>query len=125
MGSGSTRKITDSPIIRIPKVSQKSKGGVGGGGGGRQGSTPEEVASVCVSSFETKLTKNHLLKDGLPVFLKKNGSGVYDILLFNKNVGSLNIKISGMVERCTEMGVLYTGEIKQKKDEFYARFIRK
>lgn len=122
MGSGSTRKSTDSPIIRIPKVSQRSKGG---GSGGRQGNTPEEVANVCVSSFETKLTRNRLLKNGLPVFLKKNGSGIYDILLFNKNIGSLNEKMSEMVEICTEMKVSYTGEIKQKKDEFYARFIRK
>lgn len=124
MGSGSSRKLSDSPIIRTPKQEKTSgKGGSGSGGS----SQPNKIADICIQSFEISLTSDSILKDGKVVTLQKENSGLYNVMFLIKKIGELNKKISEMIDVCDEMGVSYQGKIvKMKKTgKFYARFIRK
>lgn len=122
MGSASNRKRSDRPIIRVP---ESTKGITEGGKGGGQVASPENVANTCRLSFETLLSENISLKKGLSVILHRETTSVpYDILLFNKKIGSLNQKVSRMIVACEEIGVKYSGAIVKVQGKFYARFTR-
>lgn len=125
MGSNSTqRKKADSPIIRTPKVlTSSNKGGSGSGAGG--GYKQDEVANVCIPSFEIKVETDIPLKKEQAVFIRKNKDDVYDVLAGTKLLATLSKKVSDMIAKCTDMGVVYIGTIIQKRNgDFYARFLR-
>lgn len=111
MGSGSVRKSTDRPLIRTPK-------GTGGGeGGGTQ-----QIADVCLPSFEVKLEGVYVTGKKLTLDTKKERCS---ILLDGKKIVELNSSQSLMVQRCEAEGVVYSGVIfTDKKGQHYARFHR-
>lgn len=110
MGSGSSRKITDRPIIRTPK-----------GAGGEVGSGTE-AADVCVPSFDVLLKGEH--KEGSAITLDASKQAC-TILLNGAVIGELNDSQSMMVRKCKSLGVVYIGKIITDKDaQHYARFHR-
>lgn len=118
MGSGTNRRPSDSPIIRTPKTKASS----GGSGGGRD--TADRVADICLPSFDAKITAHALAKTDQDVTLSKDGQ-IYSILILSEKVGSLDEKLSKMVDECGAMGVRYTGKVVMKERNTYARFFRK
>ena len=119
MGSGTNRRPSDSPIIRTPKKA----GGTGGSGdGGRDAA--DRVADVCLPSFEVKIKEHALVKKDQTVTLSKDGT-LYAVLILSEKIGSLDDKLSKMVDECGEMGVKYTGKVVMKEGKPYARFFRK
>lgn len=124
MGGGSKRKEEDSPIIRRPRKVVSSGAGAGGGSGSGGGVS---AGDICIPSFETVLDKDIIeLQDNEGVSLRKNTTGIYEVMVRAKKVGELNKRISKMVTTCIDMGVTYSGTVIEKKqNEFLARFIRK
>ncbi len=122
MGGGSKRKEEDSPIIRRPRKVVSS--GAGGGSGSEGGVS---VGDICIPSFETALSNDIVeLQDNEGVSLRKNTTGIYEVIVRAKKVGELNKRISKMVTTCLDTGVTYSGTVIEKKqNEFLARFIRK
>lgn len=113
MGSGSSRKPSDRPVIRVPK----GKGT--GTGGGQSGSS---VADVCTPSFDVKI--EYTGKAGVVALLNR-ASKNYQVIVDSKTVGELTDKLSVMVARCEALGVLYVGKVAYDKDKTpYARFNR-
>lgn len=112
MGSGNNnRKKSDNVIIRIPKANL----GVGG--------RIEEVAEVCIPSFDVLLNPGSLTQDGVKVELKMTKEGIL-ITIGGVEVGHLAAAYSAMVTKCARLGVKYRGEVIIKKEKKYARFNR-
>lgn len=113
MGSGSSRKITDRPLIRVPQ--KKTVGSESGG------SSNESVADVCLPSFDSKIEKD--CKVGAKATLRNSDNG-YAILVGGVTVGNLQKSLSVMVSHCEERGVVYVGIIINDNKQLYARFKR-
>ena len=119
MGSGrNNRKKGDSPIIRRPKRAMASIGANSGNPG-----VAETVAEACPISFQVRLIKSPLTKEGIKVHLYIKDD-MYVIKIGNSEVGVLNRQGSAMINKCKELGVHYSGEIVLKQDKVYARFKR-
>jgi len=121
MGSGTNRKKSDAPIIRTPKAS-------GNTGGGGYNKSPDEIANVCISSFQIEIIKHPTLKESMPAIMVKNKNDIFEVFVSNKKVGILSKNRSEMVDRCQEMGVKYSGILvesgKGDNKKLYARFQR-
>jgi hypothetical protein len=111
MGSGSNRKVTDRPIIRIPST-----------GSGVGSSSGNEAANTCLPSFDVKL-EDVKIKDGTKSLLSKSGD-LYEIKVNLKVVGQLSPRLSQMVRNCLATGIGYSGETIAIKNVTYARFTR-
>lgn len=117
MGSGTkNRKGSDAPYIRRPKMFTTGAGGAATDVGGR-------AASICIASFDQKVTQSSLTREGVKVRLVGNGDR-YSIVIGSNTVGELSAKYSAMVTACNAMGVKYSGEIIEKNNKPYARFAR-
>jgi len=110
MGSGSTRKVVDRPLIRTPKGSRS--GGEGEG---------HSVADVCIPSFDVRIEYEG--KDGVPAYLQRSEKN-YQVIVDRKVVGGLSMKLSVMTAQCEMEGVLYVGKVVYDKKTPYARFNR-
>jgi hypothetical protein len=113
MGSTNKRKNNDQPIIKRPKESTM----------GKPKDIPEQVADLCKVSFDVKVDGKPFIAKDANIELVENNS-IYNIFLLGTQIGSLNEKLSGMVTKCSELGVKYKGRIVEDKQSFYARFIR-
>jgi len=111
MGSGSTRKNTDSPMIRVPKVGEGSEGATGG----------QVLADICVPSFDAKIDVE--TQDGKVATLYVNNDS-HDVTVEGKVVGKLQQGLSKMITHCEEQGVVYVGKIISNDKQQYARFKR-
>lgn len=111
MGSGSVRKPTDRPIVRTPK-----------GAGGGEGGGSQQIADVCLPSFEVTLEGDYVAGKKLTLDTTKE---LCEVLLNRKKIAVLNSSQSLMVQRCEAKGVVYSGVIfTDKKGRHYARFHR-
>lgn len=119
MGSGrNNRKDNDSPIIRRPKRTLAFTGNYGGSPG-----VAEIAAQVCPISFEVRLNKTQLTKEGVKVYLSLQNN-IYHIKIANFDAGALNSQRSEVVKKCLGLGVHYSGVIVLRQDKVYARFQR-
>jgi hypothetical protein len=119
MGSSSSRKKSDSPIIQVPKG---GKAGSGSGGSAKS----EQIATMCLPSFEVRLKENMSVKVGSVVQLEIDAAGLYQIYSNRTIIGTLSKKQSDMISACKDLGAVYDGKIVSNKDkELYARFYRK
>jgi len=116
MGSGNNnRKKSDTTIIRLPKATLGISATAGG--------SIEKIAELCVPSFEILIKPHPLVKKGVKVDLSTAGSA-FIIFISGVEIGKLNDAQSKMVKKCSELGVVYRGEIVTKGEKNYARFIR-
>jgi hypothetical protein len=111
MGSGSTRKNTDRPMIRTPKE--------GSGSGGAADN--QELADICVPSFDIKIDVECNDGEGATLYANNNS---HDVIVEGKVVGKLQQDLSKMVKHCEEEGVVYVGKIISHDKQQYARFQR-
>ncbi len=116
MGSGTkNRKGNDAPLIRRPKMPNS--------GGGTMADIAGTASSVCIPSFDQKITKSLLTRTGVKVRLQKSDDK-YSIMIGSNVVGQLNQKYSAIVTACGAMGIKYSGQIIEKNNGIYARFDR-
>lgn len=118
MGSGKdNRKEKDKPIIRRPlKFS-----GIGLPAGDKGGA----AADTCLPSFDQRVTRGEFVTAGISVVLRNKANG--HIILFGETeIGKLTQLQSGMVLKCSALGINYKGVIVGKKGttNLYARFTR-
>lgn len=116
MGKGNNnRKSNDNPIIRRPKqISLLSK---------ETNDIAEVVAELCIPAFEVFLRQGPLVKEGVTVYLHKEGLK-YQILIAGAVVGKLTSEQSIMISKCSDLNILYNGIIVERKKGCYARFTR-
>lgn len=116
MGSGTkNRKGNDVTLIRRPKMPNSS--------GGAMADIAGTAATVCIPSFDQKVTKSPLTRTGVKVRLQKNGEK-YSIMIGSNVASELNQKYSSIITDCGAMGIKYSGEIIEKNNGVYARFDR-
>lgn len=119
MGSGTgLRKRSDTVFIKKPK-----QAAVIAGGGGIQFTDTDQTNNICVVSFETKVKKSSLTVPGVKITFRKTAGG-YNLLIGENQIGKLRKKDADMVSLCKTLGVEYSGQIIERKNEVYARFYR-
>jgi hypothetical protein len=112
MGSGSSRRKKDKPIIRKPKG---TKGGAG---------NSEKAAEQCLPSFEVNLEEHRgNVEGGDRLELQKKGER-YDIIHLNQPIHTISSTKSEMVDKCDDLGITYQGEVVEKSDTIYGQFLR-
>ena len=116
MGSGSSRKGNDKPLIKTPK---KGKGSGGGSGGGSRSS---ESSAACPPAFEVKLPEGKG-KIGQVLTLKSSGDFIR-IFLAGEEIARLSRSKSIEISNCIKAGFQYPGIVKAKKDGLYGEFKR-
>jgi len=117
MGSGENRNQKDEVIIRRPKnVINNLSVGIDIG-------IADTAADMCPTSFKTKIGKTIHMKDGMPVRLQKK-NGVYLILLSTSEVGRLTTRQAEIIDRCSQLGVNYSGKILIHDEQAAAIFTR-
>jgi hypothetical protein len=108
---GRTSKPKDNDI---PTISVSRSGSLGGA---------PPATSKCPITFQTKVKKTGLTREGVPVFLDIKAECVL-LRISGTEIGKLNSHQAKTVIECNAFGVRYKGKIIVKTDIVYARFER-